>query len=133
MAKKKRNMFVIAKGNPDVEGNMLKMNAINVIVKFIQLAVPKTVVMSDRNTMIVIFPDNDLGDVKWLQDNVFRYVDIIGTTNDNEAQKKAEKAYDKYSSAAKDGKNKVGSGILLHYLQQYYLVEKSASIFEVEI
>ena len=118
MAKKKRNMFVIAKGNPDVEGNMLKMNAINVIVKFIQLAVPKTVVMSDRNTMIVIFPDNDLGDVKWLQDNVFRYVDIIGTTNDNEAQKKAEKAYDKYSSAAKDGKNKVGSGILLHYLQQ---------------
>ena len=133
MAKKKRNMFVIAKGNPDVEGNMLKMNAINVIVKFIQLAVPKTVVMSDRNTMIVIFPDNDLGDVKWLQDNVFRYVDIIGTTNDNEAQKKAEKAYDKYSSATKDGKNKVGSGILLHYLQQYYLVEKSASIFEVEI
>lgn len=132
-AKKKRTMFVIARGNPDVEGNMLKMNAINVIVKFIQRVMPKTVVMSDKNTIIVIFPDNNPGDVKWLQDNVFRYVDIIGTTNDNEAQKKAEKAYDRYESVPKDGKNKVGSGILLHYLQQYYLIEKSASIFEVEI
>lgn len=133
MAKKKRTMFVIARGNPDVEGNMLKMNAINVIVRFIEKVLPKTTVMSDKNTIIVIFPDNNPGDVKWLQDNVFKFVDIIGTTNDGEAVKRAEKAYDRYMAAEKDSKEKVGSGILLHYLQQYYLIEKSASIFEVEI
>ena len=133
MAKKKRTMFVIARGNPDVEGNMLKMNAINVVVRFIQKALPKTTVMSDKNTIIVIFPDNKPGDSKWLLDNVFKFVDIIGTTNDGEAIRRAERAYDRYMSAEKDGAEKVGSAILLHYLQQYYLIEKSASIFEVEI
>lgn len=133
MAKKKRTMFVIARGNPDVEGNMLKMNAINVVVRFIQKTLPKTTVMSDKNTIIVIFPDNKPGDSKWLLDNVFKFVDIIGTTNDDEAVRRAERAYDRYMSAEKDGAEKVGSAILLHYLQQYYLIEKSASIFEVEI
>ena len=133
MAKKKRSMFVIFKGNADVEGNMLKMNAINVVVRFIEKVLPKTIVMSDKNSTIIVFPDGNPGDVKWLQDNVFRYVDILGTTNDAEAVKRAEKAYDRYSSAEKDGKEKVGSAILMHYLQQFYLIEKAASVFEVEL
>lgn len=133
MAKKKRTMFVIARGNPDVEGNILKINALNVITKFIALALPKTVVMSDKNTIIVVFPDNNPGNPQWLKDNVFRFVDILGTTNDNEAQKKAEKAYERYKNASSDGQEMVGTGILTYYLQQFYLIEKAASVFEVEL
>ena len=91
-----KTIFVIAKGNRDVEGVMVKMNALNVVVKFIQKVLPKTVVMSDNNTILVIFPDDNKGDPKWVQDNIFRFVDIMGTTNDKEAEIRAQKAYDRY-------------------------------------
>ena len=133
MAKKKRAMYVIFRGNPDVEGNILKINALNVVVKFIQKVLPKTTVISDKNTIIVIFPDTNAGDTKWVLDNVFRFVDIMGTTNDGEAEKKAEKAFDKYKSVQENGPERVGTGLLLYYMQHFYLMEKSASVFEVEL
>ena len=132
--KSMKTVIVIAKGNKDVEGVMVKMNALNVVVKFIQKVLPKTVVMSDNNTILIVFPDDNKGNPKWVQDNIFRFVDVLGTTNDAEAEKRALKAYDKYEVTphmTDDGKEMVGSGTLIHYLQQFYLIEKFASVFEV--
>lgn len=132
--KSMKTMFVIAKGNRDVEGNMVKMNALNVVVKFIQKALPKTIVMSDDNTMVVIFPDNNEGNAGWMQENVFKYVDIMGTTGENDAEIKAKRVYDKYETLShKDdkGNEMLGSSTLMHYLRQFYLIEKAASVFEV--
>ena len=138
MARKKgtRTMFVIAKGNRDIEGVMIKMNALDVVTRFLQKVLPKSVVMTDRNHIIVIFPDDNKGDAKWMQDNVFRYVDVTGTASDAEAERRAEKAYDRYMAEAdhvNNGVEKAGSGLLMHYLQQFYLIEKAASVFEVPI
>ena len=132
MAKKKRTMFVIHRGNPDVEGVSMKMNAINVVVRFVKMVQPKTEMLTDNNTILVVMPDNAPGDTKWVMDNVFRYVDVLGTIGDDEAEKRAKKAFDRYSALEKTGKE-VGSGIIMHYLQQFYLIEKAASVFEVEL
>ena len=136
MAKKKgtKTVFVIARGNPDVEGVMVKMNALNVVTRFIQMVLPKSVLMSDKNHFIVIFPDDNIGDPAWMQNKVFKYIDLMGTTNDAEAEKRAKRAYDKYMAEpdrVENGKEKAGSGLLRYYLQQFYLMEKSASVFEV--
>lgn len=129
-----KTLVVIAKGNKDVEGTMIKMNALNVIIRFIELVLPKMIILSDNNMILVQFPDDNRGDAKWVQDNVFRFVDIMGTTNDNEAVARAKKAYDRYAvypHTDDGGKEKVGSGLLIHYLQQFYLIDKAASVFEV--
>ena len=132
MAKKKRTMFVIHRGNPDVEGVAVKMNAINVVVRFVKMVLPKTEMLIDKNTILVVMPDNNVGNTAWVKDNVFKFVDILGTVGDDEAESRAKRAYDRYQTLEKKG-DEVGSGIITYYLQQFYLIEKSASVFEVDL
>jgi len=128
----KKVVFLIAKGNPDVEGNSVKMHALNVVIRFMQMVIPEMKVLQDRNNIFVEMPNDHQGDPQWLKDNVFRFVDVLGTTDDNGAEIRAKKVYDRYMSIRHDAHEKVGWGLLEHYLNQFYLFERSASRFEVE-
>ena len=130
-AEKKKVVFVINKGNKDVEGVAVKMNALNVVIRFMQLVNPGIRVTQDVNNILVVMPDDHTGDSAWLKEQVFRFVDTLGTTDDEGAQERAQKAYERYKSIPHDAYEKVGWSLLDYYLNQFYLYQKAASRFEV--
>ena len=118
---------VIMKGNPDVVGNRQKINQANVLLRFVNLCIPKAELLQDSSCFLLNLPKADEGDPQWVVDNVMRKMYWDNTSNDAEACRKAEQLYTIYKDAG--GMNEVGLGLVRRYLQEWYLIEKSASIF----
>lgn len=129
MGKKKIDevTFAVFKGDRDVEANKIKTNAMAVIISFVG-KIRDIEVLDDANSVIIRMPDEP-GDVKWCMDNVFRYVDPIGANNPAEIERRAEKFCERAHSVPDFDPKKVGAGIIEKHLNDYYLIQKHASIF----
>lgn len=115
------------KGNPDVEGNRIKINKMNVLLEFVHMCVPRSELLKDKATFVLEMPKAEEGDPKWVNDNILRKIYWDNTNSEAEAIKKAELLYTIYKDAG--GTDEVGLGLIRYYLQEMYLIEKSASVF----
>lgn len=118
---------VILKGNPDMEGNRQKINQCDVLVEFVHMCVPKSELLEDGACFLLNLPNDRAGDAKWLQDNVMRKLYWDNTGSQKEAREKAARLYEVFKEAG--GTDQVGLGIIEYYLNQWYLIQRSASIF----
>lgn len=117
---KKKDSFaeiIMLKGNKDIEGVMVKLNALIVLAKFygkvykVKTAIgTHTVVIKDVNTNIP-------GDPQWMNENVFRKADIYGTTNEKQAEERADKLYKAYLDLDK-GEDHLGYAVLRYQLDK---------------
>jgi hypothetical protein len=124
--------FVVHKGNRDVESCALKSYGISVLMHAVALIRGDVEIMEDRNTIMLTMP-SEVGDTAWTKDKVLRYVDILGATTDDQVMTKAQRFVKRYEEQPDASPDKVGTGIILYQLEQFYLMQKSASVFRREI
>lgn len=120
--------IVMHKGNRDVEANMIKTMAMTVLMRFVARVRDDVTILEDGNTLMLIMPDIE-GDGGWVYGNVLRFVDILGATSDEQVERKVDRLMERFGSLPDADPDKVGIGILNRMLGQYYLIEKSASVF----
>lgn len=118
---------VILKGNPDMEGNRQKINQCGVLMEFVKLCVPKAELLQDDACFLLNLPDAKEGDAAWLDANVMRKLYWDNASNEREAKDKAQRLFDVYKAAG--GKDQVGLAVVRKYLNEWYLIQRSASIF----
>lgn len=119
--------IVVLKGNPDMEGNRIKINRMNVLLRFVRLCLPRSELLADSACFLLNIPKAEEGDPTWVRENVMCKLYWDNTNSDEEAAVKAEQLYTVYKEAG--GTDEVGLGLIRYYLQDMYLIEKSASIF----
>ena len=119
--------IVVMKGNPDMEGNRIKINRMNVLLEFVHMCLPRSELLADDACFLMDIPKAEEGDYKWVKDNVMNKIYWDNTNSPAEAKKKAEQLYTVYKDAG--GMDEVGLGLIRYYLQDMYLIERSASIF----
>ena len=119
--------IVVLKGNPDMEGNRVKINKMNVLLRFVSLCNPRAELLADSACFVLNLPKAEEGDEKWVRENVMCKIYWDNTGNDAEAAAKAEQLCTVFKEAG--GTDEVGVGLIRHYLQEMYLIERSASIF----
>ena len=118
---------VVLKGNPDVVGQRIKINMMDVLLNFVHLCNPKSELLQDGACFVLNLPKAEEGDVKWLMENVLRKKYWDNTSSSLEAQRKAQELKDLFDEAG--GTDQAQLGIIKKYLQDMYLIEKSASVF----
>lgn len=123
----KKVTVVILKGNPDMEGNRQKIMQCGVLVEFVRLCVPKAELMQDDACFLLELPTDREGDPAWLEANVMRKLYWDNAGGEREAKEKAQRLHDVFVAAG--GKDQVGVGIVRKYLNDWYLIQRSASIF----
>lgn len=123
--------IVMHKGNREVESNMIKTYALTVLMRFVG-RVRDAPVMEDDNTLLITLPaDGD--EPGWVQNNILRYVDILGATTDVQIDGKVDRLMARFESLPDASPEKVGAGIIVDYLNRFYLIQKSASVFRREV
>lgn len=131
MAKRKDDTekvtIVMHKGNMDETANMLKTHAMSVLIRFVA-RVRDAEMMEDDNTVILTISMNG-DDPEWVQNNILKYVDILGAATDAQIDAKVDRLMARYNEQADASPEKVGAGIVIRYLNNYYLIQRSASVF----
>lgn len=123
--------IVMHKGNREVESNMIKTYALTVLMRFVG-RLRDAPVMEDDNTMLITLPAE--GDEPgWVQNNILRFVDILGATTDAQIDAKVDRLMTRFESLPDASPEKVGAGIIINYLEKFYLMQKSASVFRREV
>lgn len=122
-----RTTVIIMKGNPDVVGQRIKINMMDVLLNFVHLCNPKSELLQDDATFLFNMPNAHEGDPQWVMENILRKRYWDNTSNNAEAKEKAAELYRLFQEAG--GTDQVGLGIIRKYLQDMYLIEKCASIF----
>lgn len=112
--------IVILKGNKDIEGAMIKLNAIKVLTKFTAKIHNSEAVFGKYTVVIGGIPLDAPGDPLKMNETLFRKADIYGTTNDNEAEKRAEKLYDAFKELELAPAD-FGIGVLKYLLDKMYM------------
>lgn len=115
------------KGNMDETANMLKTYAMSVLMRFVA-RVRGAEMMEDSNTVILTMPMNN-DDPEWVQNNILKYVDILGAATDAQIDAKVDRLMARFETLPDASPEKVGAGIVIRYLNNYYLIQKSASVF----
>ena len=111
--------IVVCKGNEDGLGVAVKLNAIEVVLKFVS-KVLGIQYFNGNHTFMLRCP-NSVGNTSWLRNNVFSYVSIIGVTSDYEKERKADKLLEIYNQKNPDGEDLVGYGIIKWFLEDMYM------------
>lgn len=119
--------IVMHKGNMDETANMLKTYAMSVLMRFVA-RVRGAEMMEDSNTVILTMPMNN-DDPEWVQNNILKYVDILGAATDAQIDAKVDRLMARFETLPDASPEKVGAGIVIRYLNNYYLIQKSASVF----
>ena len=125
MASKKASI-VILKGNLDVEGARMKVEQLSCVLRFVQKAVKGTEILEDGACFLVNMPAHE-GDALWTYENVMRRVYLDTAHTPDEFDAKAERLMEVYRE--RGGTDQAGVGIIRYYLNMFYMLEKSASIF----
>ena len=123
--------IVMHKGNREVEANMIKTYALTVLMRFVG-RVRNAQVMEYDNTLLITLPAGR-DDPGWVQNNILRYVDILGATTDAQVDVKVDKLIARFESLQDASPEKVGANIIIDYLNRFYLMQKSASVFRREV
>lgn len=123
--------IVMHKGNREVEANMIKTYALTVLMRFVG-RLRDAPVMEDDNTLLITLPAEG-DDPGWVQNNILRYEDILGATTDTQVNAKVNRMVARFENLPDASPEKVGAGIIIDYLNRFYLIQKSASVFRREI
>lgn len=122
-------VVTICKGDRNVEGMRIKMNAMEILLGFVKRTVPGSELMSDNNNTVMILPTAEEGDPMWLENNVMRYVSMVSSLmSKDDIARKTDELCRKFETAG-GTPDKVGIGIIRRYLDKYYLIQRFASIF----
>lgn len=128
---KEKVYLVVHKGNPDVQGMHIKMYAMSTVMRFVAKETGATL-MEDSKTLLMIADRDKVGDTEWVRNNVMRYVDILNVSTTDQAEAKANVLAERLH-AHPDHKGKVGYGLVRRYMQEFYLTDRAASVFGVEV
>lgn len=112
--------LVILKGNKDVEGTMIKQNAIKVLAAFVSKLYGSEAVFAKYTIVVGGIPSEPLGDPLKMNETLFRKVDLYGTTNDEQAEARAEKLMQAFNELNLD-KNDFGLAVLRYLLDKMYV------------
>lgn len=118
--------IVILKGNLDVEGARMKVEQLSCVLRFVQKAVKGVEILEDNACFLVNMPAHE-GDALWTYENVMRRVYIDNAHTPEQFDEKAERLLQIYKEQG--GTDQAGVGIIRYYLNMFYMLEKSASIF----
>lgn len=124
-------LIVMHKGNREVEANMIKTYALTVLMRFVA-RVRGAQTMEDDNTLLIVLPDDGVS-YEWAQEKVLKYVDILGATTDAQVEAKVDRLMQRYEAQPDASPEKVGAGVIIYYLNKFYLIQKSASVFRRSI
>lgn len=95
-------------------------NAIEVIANFVANALNLKITEKNHTIRIEGLDGGKPGDVSWLMNNVFRWIDVLGTRNPEETRTRVNRLLNKLNEYPdKDGK--VGYSILLKYLDDWFI------------
>lgn len=129
--KGKVTTIVLWKGDKAVDADRLKTHALAVLMRFVA-RVRGAEMLEDGNTIILTVPmDND--DPEWVQNNILKYVDILGAATDAQIDAKVDRLMARFSEQTDASPEKVGADIVIRYLNNFYLIQRSASVFRREI
>ena len=127
-----RTVIAVFKGDTMNESVRIKMGAMAILCRFLAKARPDAEVLEDSNS-IVVSVDGPDGDPAWVDTYITRFVSLIGTGyRDADIDRKAEEMYQRFTDAPGSDPEKVGAGLIIRYLNEYYLIQRSASVFRRE-
>lgn len=121
---KGKNMEIyILKQATSSDGDAVKSYMVNALVRFYAKVAD---VKTDSMTHIIKVSRIDRskpGDVQWMNDNVFRIVDLIGNRNSGSPSERASRIADVYNErmADTDGTPKMGHAVVKYWLDKYYV------------
>lgn len=121
-------VITVARGDRQIEGNRIKMNAMDILFRFVARVKEGCEYLSDANNMVMIMP-SDEGDPKWMEDKVMRFVSIVNSSmSENDIVRKVDALCQRFE-ASEGTPDKVGVGLVRRYLDKYYLIQRYASVF----
>lgn len=121
----------VFKGDRMIEATRIKMNAMSILTGFVKRVRPDAEVLEDDNCIVVTIPGGD-GDPGWVENRVCKYVSLVGSGYNRETiEAKIDQMVDLFEKAG-GTPDKVGAGLLVTYLNRYYLIQRSASVFRRE-
>lgn len=129
---KRGTVVVIGRGDRQIEANRIKMNAMEILLRFIAKERGDCEFMSDDNTMVMLMP-SDEGDLEWVEEKVLRYVSIVQSLMSKaDMERKVEQLCGRF--AAEGGSpSMLGTALVRRYLDKYYLIQRYASVFERDV
>jgi len=120
---------VVCRGNPGQDGNLTRVQLLNIVMRLFAKAYPRSELLSDDATIVLNVPIGDEGDYKWCLDNVMNRAYLDSVYSDEEAQEKADRLFAAYE-ACPDRDGKLGVGLIRYYLEMTYLREEGlASVY----
>jgi len=124
-----KTTVVVMKGIAGADGNLTRVQLMNIVLRFIAKVYPRSELLSDRACVILNIPTGEVGDYRWCLDNVMNRAYLDSVYADEEAEAKAVKLYEAYK-ACEDREGKVGIGLIRYYMQTTYLQDEGmASMF----
>lgn len=113
-------MIVISKGNPEVNGALIKLNTAFVLAELASLVNGAVVNAGEHFVVVRGFPAGAVGDAGWMKETVFRKVDIYGATTRDEAKRIADRMKAVYDE--KDGgEGHFGLAVIRNFLDNMYM------------
>ncbi len=98
----------------------LHTNAIEVLTNVVANILNLQIIDNKHTIKLTGLDGSKPGDVSWLLNNVFKYIDVIGTRNQEETRARVKRILDKINEYPdKDGK--VGYSILFKYLDDWFI------------
>lgn len=126
---KRGTVVVIGRGDRQIEGNRIKMNAMEILLRFVAKVRGDCEFLSDDNTMVMLMP-SDEGDLEWAEEKVMRYVSIVQSMMSKaDMERKVEQLCAKFEEEG-GTPDKLGTALVRRYLDKYYLIQRYASVFE---
>lgn len=124
---KKRITVIVIRGNQSNEQNAEKMNQMEIIMRLVHRCMPKSEFMMDDATIMLELDNDEPGDPRWVEDNVLNRVYIDSVRGSAECIEKCDRLY--AICEEKGGVDKVRLGLIQKFLNDFYLAQRSASIY----
>ncbi len=111
--------FVVLKGNPENIGASVKQNSVQVMLDFMAMCGAARFT-EGRFSFMALMQANPREDPKWVEENVIKYVSLVGTAGAQEAASRARMLYDRYMQIGGAKRGPIGPGLFRRFLESIY-------------
>lgn len=111
--------FVMIKGNPGNVGAAVKQNSALVVLDFMAMCGAARFT-EGKFTLMALMQANPREDPKWVEENVFRFVSLVGTAGTQEAASRARQLYDRYMQIGGAKRDPIGPELFRRFLESIY-------------
>lgn len=113
--------IIILKGKHENEATAIKEYAMEVVLRFVSKTLGVNMYNGTYVFLVRGLDPTQQGDLKWVLDNVFRKVDIYGSTSPADVQKRVDRLEEAYNAEIGDAECKVGISTIKYFLDQMYM------------